>query len=60
MHAKENQEILQQSFFFYHRRLTTNKRSATCSHVEFRGLNWVSNGPTSSKFPIETPDAPYI
>lgn len=40
--------------------LTTNKRSAFCNHVEFLGFKLVSNGPTSSKLPIPTPEAPYV
>jgi hypothetical protein len=39
--------------------ITTNKRSAFNNHVEFLGFKFVSKGPTSSKFPIPTPEAPY-
>ena len=38
--------------------ITTNKRSAFFNHVEFLGFKLVSKGPTSSKFPIPTPEAP--
>lgn len=40
--------------------ITTNRRSAFRNHVEFRGFKSVSRGPTSSKFPIPIPEAPYI
>jgi len=41
------------------RLITTNKRSPFNNHVEFLGFKLVSKGPTSSKFPIPTPEAPY-
>lgn len=41
------------------RGLTTKRRSAFCSHVDFRGFKSASSGPISWKFPIPTPEAPF-
>lgn len=40
--------------------ITTNRRSALVSQVEFLGFKYVSNGPISPKFPNPTPEDPFI